>query len=96
MEIHFERDTLHRILEDQQLVHILDGFRGQAAADFESDVAELGAEVRKPVNARLVDDLGNPLDASDRVIGYVALLYEAKNNQTIEEAIDTRVTTSEE
>lgn len=96
MDTTLDNGRLHQILQEQELVDILQGFQGQAAADFEIDVEQFGADVRKSVDTQLINNLGNPLDATDRVIGYIALLYEAENNETIEEAINPKVTSTGE
>lgn len=94
MKMSLDRDELHRQLEDNDLVTILDTLRGESVGDFEGGVREIGEEVRTATNAELIDDLGTPLDASDRVIGYFALLYEAENDEPIEIELDNRVTTT--
>lgn len=87
MRRELDRDELHQLMQESNLVEVLDSVRGQSSADIQIGAKQLGAEVEKAANGELLTNLRETLDADKKVIGFLALMYEAENGTRIEEEL---------
>jgi len=82
------REEIHRLLQERDLIEVLDTVRGQSGENITAGIEELGSEVERAVNNELLLSLHDPLDSNKRLIGFLALLYEAENQTRIENELN--------
>lgn len=88
MSANLDRELLHQRLQEVELIEVLERLRGDQAAGFHRAVTAFGQEVKQAVDAEVMMDLNDSLEIEGWLVGYVALLYEAENNKSVEEELD--------
>ena len=89
-----DRETIHQALQEEDLEEALSSLCYPTDNHLNAHVRELGQRVGRRVNTNRLDDFRELLEASELVLGYLALLYEAENGTTIEQVLNQSADTT--